>query len=84
MKEATGELNASVFVIMAVGVLIAFFYYTIWPLIKENIRHNTDCSKAICELCMKDGNPSTDCDLVWCHEKGVTDESKRFQCVYKG
>ncbi len=77
MKEATGELNTTVVVMLAIGVLMAFFYYTLWPLIRENFEANSQCSKAICEPC-KNGN----CDFVVCHPKG--DTSKTFQCVYKG
>ena len=31
MKEATGELNVTLIVVMAVGILVAYFYFTIWP-----------------------------------------------------
>ncbi len=33
MKEATGELNLTIIVVMAVGALMAFFYTLIWPMI---------------------------------------------------
>lgn len=77
MKEATGELNAAVVVMLAIGVLIAFFYYTIWPIVKENFDKNSQCSKAICESC-----PTHDCDFVKCHLRN--DTSVEFECVYKG
>lgn len=82
MKEATGELNATVVVILAVGVLIAFFYYTLWPILKGNFESQTRCSKAICEPC-KDasGNPSVKCGTVNCHLEGKTET---FECVFKG
>ena len=76
MKETTGELNATVIVILAVGVLIAFFYYTIWPILRTNFQRNSQCSKAICEPC-----PDNKCDFVTCHMKNSTEE---FECVYKG
>ncbi len=84
MKEATGELNATVVVMLAIGVLMAFFYYTLWPIVRENFEKNSQCSKAICEPCDSDGDQKTDanCDTVTCHPKG--DESKTFECVYKG
>lgn len=75
MKEATGELNTTVVVVLAVGVLIAFFYYTIWPMIKDNFDKNSQCSKAICE-----GEPDSE-GYITCHMKGKTEE---FKCVYKG
>ncbi len=75
MKEATGELNATVVVVLAVGVLMAFFYYTLWPLLKSNFERNSQCSKAICDSkTLNDG-------YVTCHLKGKTEE---FKCVYKG
>lgn len=80
MKEATGELNATVVVLMAVGVLIAFFYYTLWPMIKTNFNKNSQCSKAICEKCN-----TGDCETVICYPKGeYGNSSKSFECVYKG
>ena len=77
MKEASSELNATVVVVLAIAVLIAFFYYTLWPLIKQNFEKNSQCSKAICEI--KD----TDNDgYVTCHSK--KDKANVFECVYKG
>ena len=77
MKETVGELNATVFVVIAVGVLMAFFYYTLWPLIKANFEAKSQCSKAICEPCNQDV-----CDFVMCHPKN--DPGTVFECVYKG
>lgn len=77
MKEATGELNATVVVVLAIGVLIAFFYYTIWPIVKSNFNKNSECSKAICEAKDEDGD-----GYVTCHAKGNKNEI--FECVFKG
>ena len=76
MKEATGELNATVVVVLAIGVLIAFFYYTLWPLISGNFDETTKCSEAICETVDNDND-----GYVKCHIKG---SKKDFQCVFKG
>lgn len=76
MKEATSELNATVVVVTAIGVLIAFFYYTIWPLIKGNFEQNANCNKAICETTDTDND-----GFVECHVEGKTET---FECVYKG
>lgn len=75
MKESTSELNATVVVVLAIAVLIAFFYYTIWPLLKHNFERNSQCSKAICET-----TPNTD-GMVKCHAKN---DNQEFFCVYKG
>ena len=77
MKEASGELNATVVVVLAIGVLIAFFYYTVWPLIQTNVEANSRCNKAICESC-----PDSNCDYVTCYSKN--NPEKKFECVYKG
>ena len=78
MKEATGELNATVFVVIAVASLVAFFYTTIWPSIKGNLNENISCSRAICESTPNaDGN--VDCHLV---ENGEVSDT--FTCAWKG
>ncbi len=79
MKEATGELNATVVVVLAVGILIAFFYYTIWPIIKYNFEKNTQCSNAICDPC-----PKANCETVNCWTKGSYHKGESFECVFKG
>lgn len=42
MKEAMGELNMTVVVIVAIGAVAAFFTLVLWPQIKENIMGNWD------------------------------------------
>ena len=79
MEESTGELNNSIVVVLAVGVLIAFFYYTIWPIIKESFDKTSRCSKAICEPCK---NANHKCEFVSCYLK--ENPSDIFECVYKG
>ena len=37
MKEATGELNMTVVTIIAIGVIIAFFWF-MWPQISNSIQ----------------------------------------------
>ena len=76
MKEATGELNLTVIVVMAVAALMAFFYTLIWPTIKNNMTANTKCQAAICENCNPEG-----CKTVQCWYK---DPNKKFNCVWKG
>ena len=69
MKEATGELNATLVVVVAVGVLTAFFYFTIWPMLKANLDHTAKCKKAWCE-----SEPLSDGMSVVCHIKGSDEE----------
>ncbi len=77
MKETTGELNSAIVVMLAIGILIAFFYYTLWPIIKQNFVSNSQCAKAICDPC----DEGVNCKTVTCHLKG---SEKEFECVYKG
>lgn len=79
MKQATGELNATVFVVVAVASLVVFFYFTIWPMIRNNVNQNTQCSKAICENCPEGG-----CETVNCYVMENGQRSDTFQCVWKG
>lgn len=78
MKEATGELNMTVVVLTMVGLLMAFFFYTVWPMIRSNFVSETNCNKAICAPC-NDGTNT--CETRICHMKG---ETETFECVNKG
>lgn len=49
MKETTGELNMTLVIVLAVAVLVAFFYFVIWPSVDDNFQSNSKCSRAICE-----------------------------------
>ena len=75
MKEATGELNATLIVVITVGLLSTFFFTVIWPILKGNLNSNTKCSDAVCEKCPK----GTICKTVRCTYKDQT-----FECPYKG
>ncbi len=87
MKEATGELNLTIIVVIAVALLVAFFYYTIWPSLDNNFKANSNCSKAICENPCGEGSGTNKCDdmknieKVKCHLK---DDDHEFYCPWKG
>lgn len=80
MKEASGELNLTVVVVMAVAALMAFFYTLIWPMLRNNLSANTKCQAAVCEKCDTSANPNG-CATVTCWYK---DKTKPFECVWKG
>ena len=80
MKEATGELNMTVIVVLAVAALAAFFYTILWPLMKENFNANAQCAQAICYCKDKKECKSTG-GLATCHKKGSKEE---FSCPWKG
>ena len=46
MKEATGELNMTVIVIVAIAAMAAFFYAFVWPSVKVSMLNRqceTEC-----------------------------------------
>lgn len=81
MKEATGELNMTVIIVIAVGILAAFFYTIIWPAISDNFNRNAKCSDAICKC--SDG--STNCEMAECYTLNKNgNKSSTFECPWKG
>lgn len=78
MKEAMGELNTTVIVVISVGVLSAFFFSYIWPMINNNFQSNSQCSKATCD-CSKEVRDDNE-GYCLCH----VGDSEEFRCVYKG
>lgn len=41
MKEATGELNMTLVVVIAVAAIVALFYAFVWPAIEAGLKNNT-------------------------------------------
>lgn len=74
MKNATGELVNLLVVVICVAILVAFFYFTIWPMIKTNFEAQTACEKAICSADDTDGDGMVTCRLG----------DHIFECKYKG
>ena len=94
MKETTGELNLTIVVVLAVAVLVAFFYYIIWPGLDDNFNANSKCSVAVCKNPCESGSSGVKAknacgdmskQLAECH---YTDEKGReygpFYCPWKG
>ncbi len=82
MKEATGELNMTVVIVIAVGILAAFFYTIIWPMISNNFTGNAKCSDAICEC----ANNTNKCKMANCYvvDENGNKKGNEFQCPWKG
>ena len=76
MKEATGELNVSLFVIMVVVLLTAFFFMVIWPGIKGNMNRQAKCAGAVCSAGFDDDG------MAICH--APKDAGNTFTCPYRG
>jgi F0F1-type ATP synthase membrane subunit b/b' len=39
MKAATGELNLTVITLIAIGAIVAFFMYFLWPRLQNSINN---------------------------------------------
>lgn len=77
MRQATGELNMTVIIVIAVAGLMAFFSMVVWPTVRGGISNQTNCSDAICDKNTVNHENGT----IECHMK---DDSKWFSCPYKG
>lgn len=80
MKEATGELNMTVVIVVAVGLLSVFFFAILWPNLKNTFIATNKCSDAICDKrTLNDG-------LVTCkyYDKNGKQQGNEFQCPWKG
>lgn len=49
MKEATGELNATVIIFSAVALLTVVFFMVVWPLVKDGFYESASCANAVCD-----------------------------------
>ncbi len=80
MKEATGELNMTVFVVVAIGVMSAFFFTVLWPSLKETLVANSKCRDAVC-----DANSVSD-GMATCqyYTSSGSQVGGSFKCVWKG
>lgn len=77
MKEATGELNGTLVVFIAVGLLMAFFFTVLWPRLNKDLEHSARCSDAICDVGINSS------EMVDCYMPG-TSKSETFMCPYRG
>jgi len=80
MKEATGELNMTVVVVIAVGVLAAFFYTILWPMLRDNYNASSKCSDAICDASTVDSSGMATCKYY----KNGSQVGNSFKCAWKG
>lgn len=80
MKEATGELNMTVVVVVLVAGMVTFFSMTLWPMIKSGIKNEGNCSDAVCD---KNHCSNGICNCKYYTNKEKT-QSTDIQCPYKG
>ncbi len=86
MKEATGELNMTIIVSISIGILAAFFFGFLWPLINTNFQKNSQCNKAVCD-CSSVTRENIESETgqknyCRCHDKASEDNT--FYCPFKG
>ena len=80
MKEATGELNSTIVVVMAIAGLMALFSIFIFPMVMEGFDKRAVCADAIC-----DKGYIRDEYLSYCYSPKDTDTNKTlFTCPYRG
>lgn len=88
MKEATGELNMTVIVSISIGILAAFFFTVLWPMINGNFQRNSQCNKAVCD-CAKSTRESIENETgkknyCKCYDNEDGSKDITFYCPFKG
>ncbi len=86
MKEATGELNMTVIVSISIGILSAFFFGVLWPMISGNFERNSQCNKAVCN-CSSETRSAIENETGnknYCLCKSSKDSQEEFYCPFKG
>ena len=83
MKQATGELNATVIIFSAVALLTAVFFMIVWPLVKEGFYESASCSNAVCDVGYINNPGGEHHGQAYCY--APDDPSKEiFYCPYRG
>lgn len=80
MKEAMGELNMAVIVVIIVAVLSLFFFTFLWPKMKGEFTADTKCDAAICPA---PGESPQD-GLVKCYYRDSSGNQRDITCTWKG
>ena len=92
MKEATGEINLAVIVMISIGVLMAFFFGVFWPMLDFNFTSTAQCNKAVCNCSEESirGLPGLHevegimyC-TCWDDEEEDRSSDNSFDCLYRG
>jgi hypothetical protein len=79
MKQAIGELNGTLMVVIAIAALAAIFFTVIWPMIRTNMQNDATCSDAVCDIGVSVGEHN---GMVFCHNPN--DKDKVIYCPYRG
>ncbi len=81
MKEATGELNATVIIFSAVALLTVVFFMVVWPLVKEGFYESASCANALCD---NGYIPFSEPDGGKAYCTSPYDSSEIFTCPFRG
>ena len=87
MKEATGELNGTVVVVLLIAALSAFFFGILWPMMRRNSIKNSKCNDAVCDYTTATSDGWVTCKYYnYKLEPGLPVESspETITCPYKG
>ena len=77
MREATGELNVTLIVVIAIAGLSMVFFTIIWPTMKEDMTKKSRCSDAICD------NGYNSNKMAWCYSPSDSGKTP-FECPFRG
>ncbi len=84
MKEATGELNSTLFAVISIAILSAFFFTMLWPMIRTNMTTNMKCGDAVCPP-DTDGDGWVTCEYyVWEEPNTYNLVQSDLKCPFKG
>ncbi len=85
MKEAQGDLNSTLIVVLAVAALAAFFFSTLWPMIRTNYEANAKCDEAVRGFnCSGVRQSPQNGKIVSCYRKDKDSTGVEMLCPYKG
>ena len=78
MKEATGELNSTLIVVIAIAGLMALFSIIIFPMIMDGFNKRAQCADAICDRGYNKNYMS------YCYSPKDSGKTNIFECPYRG
>ena len=76
MKQATGELNGTLMVVIAIAALAAIFFTVIWPMIRTGLQDSAKCSNAVCDVGVNNGG------MLDCYSP--KNKNDKIECPYRG
>ena len=83
MKQAIGELNGTLVVVIAIAALAAIFFTIIWPMLRDDMKDTAKCADAVCDVGVLENG------MVYCQSpnydgKNGNKEKYTIECPYKG